>query len=282
MNFVDKVEDMLLSEAEYQKALGSDNFYRYIEKNCMSYIKDFKKNPRYLYRGIKSDEDYLVYNTNNQRTFSEFKDHIMKYIDKKFYSKFDVEVRKRAIYCTFADYIATMYGNIYIIIPYDNYKIFYSDKIMDITQILSDPDLNDSEMLGEKEKKIIDTLFDKANYKEYTEFNKLPIDVGPKEMMVITRGYLAIKKSVFEEIIKKNFESFVDSYEEQLFDERSSVESDLRWMCAKLGFDLDLDKKKRCFIVYVPHTKNGKEIIIPIECNSVRDFERKVKEELGI
>ena len=111
-----------------------DNIATVLKYNGQHYINEYRKckDKNLIYRGLDSDEDYIVKSVRKDRRPLDTNIEIHNLVDEYFHKKFNVKLRSESLFGTYSSSEASRYGNIFIIIPLGNFKIYISEKYNDL------------------------------------------------------------------------------------------------------------------------------------------------------
>lgn len=110
----------------------------FIKNDCKQFLKEASKDTL-LYRGMNLDNEHFFYKfkTNKNREPKDSSKEFHNLLDLGFKQVFGKKLRSETVFAIGSKTVSEEYGNPYVCIPCDNYKIYWSPKIDDIYEILS-------------------------------------------------------------------------------------------------------------------------------------------------
>lgn len=152
LNDYDKIKKLLISE-------------------CSIFLKELKGCNKFLYRGVNENFSKITkqdVRKNRKPKSSSLSYH--NYLNKFFQYAYKIPLRSESIFCTGDIRTSEMYGNVFIVFPLNNYKIYWSLEICDLFTIR----LRTGKCYAvlSKQKQLIIDYFMLKFYYDYMEYNK--------------------------------------------------------------------------------------------------------------
>jgi len=122
----------------YHSVIGQDNIPINIElindikKNCSEILNLYKKNDNFLYRGIHSIDFIELKTPRTDRKPVSTPPEIHRFLDKEFYDLYGWKARSEAVFAINNKMTAGLYGNEYIVLPFNGYKFLYNKDVEDL------------------------------------------------------------------------------------------------------------------------------------------------------
>lgn len=200
-----------------------DQIIHEIKENCSQILQIYKKNKKFLYRGIKSTSDKIIkIKPKENRKPLDMEENIHNFLVEVFKNLHPEVNRNNSLFLTSLKWSASHYGMVYIMFPKNEFKYLWSEEIEDLFEyidyyfenlckendniiILEDKNtLNDyvfeikEEYLQEVKKYMIDEIKEKTKIT-----NNINKDMKIFELIKANNHILNMNNDIIKQFIKK-------------------------------------------------------------------------------
>lgn len=173
-----------------------------IISDCQPFLDaiDGEVNEYRMYRGIKSNEDFMKKKIRSNRKSSSTPSRVQEAIDDYFEEQFGIRYRSNSMFASGSSTTVHNYGNPYIVFPIGKYQILWSKQIEDLFMDLPRDLRLETNVEDLSEEQLKEKIYNFFNNSNYQEGNLKSAIKSENEIMITGKGYYAISEEFFDEM----------------------------------------------------------------------------------